>query len=123
MKPILITGRVHGYLTNRNPSYPVIGDCLLRPGANYTGYVDVFIYDGDGKTHTLCLDHGHPEGRKYNSAAEIGPIMSRLMQRIQDLAGKTADFGYPHPGAKRRAYHPRLMTYGELLSRRGGMPF
>lgn len=123
MKPIKITGQVHGYLNSGNPGHPMPGDCLLKRGANYTDYVDVFIYGSDGQLHILCLDHGNSLGRKFKSEAEIGPIMDRLKQRIQNLSGQSVDYGYPYKDAKKRAYHPKLMTFGEVMSSRFGNPF
>ncbi|QQN99139.1 hypothetical protein [Pseudomonas sp. SW-3] len=92
---------ISGVVFHGNTPFASIGDVRLHPGANKTGYIDGYIFDGQ-KWRSLDLVSFGAASRNFGGTGEIGSVMRKIDSIVSGRKGTPVHYELAPSGKKSR---------------------
>jgi hypothetical protein len=92
---------ISGVVLDSINSFASIGDVRLHPGANRTGYIDGYIFDGR-QWRSLDLKSFGSISRSFGSPGEVGPIMRKIASKVAECKAMPVYYELTNSGKKSR---------------------
>ncbi|XMB48705.1 hypothetical protein QQ999_22870 [Pseudomonas fluorescens] len=92
---------ISGVVFHGNTPFASIGDVRLHPGANKTGYIDGYIFDGQ-KWRSLDLESFGSASRNFGGAGAIGSVMRKIDSIVSGRKGIPVHYELAPSGKKSR---------------------
>lgn len=92
---------ISGVVFHGNTPFASTGDVRLHPGANRTGYIDGYIFDGL-KWRSLDLKSFGSASRSFGESGEIGSVMRKAEYIVAGRKGMPVHYERAPSGKKSR---------------------